>query len=278
MQSYLLYLITLIIESIIPGFNKSGISDIISEFRKSILLEVDFIKEAQNIEEFENHLLQTGEVRATVPSVYHYLSTKKVLTMERLYGIPLTDAKSLSSYVDNPQVTLLNALNIWFSSLGTSGFFHADVHAGNLLVLRDGRIGFIDFGIVGRISKEVWSGLMMFMEGLAGNDTMTVVKGLVKMDSTAKDIDERKFAKELRQVFDEIQSITNSIQYGDILSVNEDQMNRILLDLGEISKKNGLKIPREFGLLIKQMLYFDRYVKALAPEMDLIKDQKLYIY
>ncbi len=55
-------------------------------------------------------------------------------------------------------------------------------------------------------------------------------------------------------------------------------MNRVLLDLGEISKKNGLKIPREFGLLIKQMLYFDRYVKALAPQMDLIRDQKLYIY
>lgn len=274
----LIYVITLILETILPGLNKSGISDIISEFRKSILLEVDFIKEAQNIEEFERHLMEIGESRAIVPRVYHYLSTKKVLTMERLYGVPLTDVKTLSGYVDDPQTTLLDALNIWFSSLGTNGFFHADVHAGNLLVLRDGRIGFIDFGIVGRISKEVWSGLMMFMEGLAVNDTLMVVKGLVKMDSTAKDIDERKFAKELRNVFDEIQSITNSLQYGEILSVNEDQMNKVLLDLGEISKRNGLKIPREFGLLMKQMLYFDRYVKALAPEMDLIKDQKLYIY
>ncbi|KAJ6309471.1 hypothetical protein OIU77_015268 [Salix suchowensis] len=74
--------------------------------------------------------------------------------MERLYGVPLTDLDSISSLVSSPETSLITALNVWFGSLLACETFHADVHAGNLWWLRDGRIGFLDFGIVGRISPK----------------------------------------------------------------------------------------------------------------------------
>lgn len=273
----LIYVATLIFSQISPGLKSSGIKDIIQDFYTSILMETDFIQEAENIEQFDRHLLATRETRAKVPRVYHHLSSKKILTMERLYGVPLTDIDSIRKYSKNPSETLINALNIWFTSLGTTGVFHADVHAGNLMVLEDGKIGFIDFGIVGKISQQVWLGLMSFMEGIESNDAYLMARGLIAMDSTAEGIDEEAFARGLKRIFNELNQIALSVQSGQMATVDEEKLNRIMFDIADVSKQNGLKIPREFGLLIKQLLYFDRYVKALAPEMDLLRDQKMYI-
>lgn len=79
-----------------------------------MLEEVDFYKEAKNIEAFRRYIETMGlERQATAPKVYHHCSTKRVLTMERLYGVPLTDLDSISSLVPNPEASLITALNVW---------------------------------------------------------------------------------------------------------------------------------------------------------------------
>lgn len=273
----LIYVATLVFSKIAPGITSSGLTDIVKDFYENIIQEVDFIQEARNISDFERYLFSRNEVRAKVPRVFNEFSTKRVLTMERLYGIPLTNLNDIKKYSKDPRETLTTALSIWFESLGNSDVFHADVHAGNLLLLRDGRIGFIDFGIVGRISKQVWQGLLFFMQGIGSENSALMAKGLVMMDSTSKGIDENRFALDLNRVIKEMRTISQTIKDGREGELDEDRLNRVMFDIADISKRNGLKIPREFGLLIKQMLYFDRYVKILAPEMDLIKDQKLYL-
>lgn len=273
----LLYLASLLFERFVPGLNRSGLSDMMKLFQSSILEEIDFRKEASNIEEFEKYLLAAGETRARVPKVFHELSTEKILTMERFYGAPITDEVSLRKYSTDPQRTLSNALEIWFSTLSHSGFFHADVHAGNLMILRDGTVGFIDFGIVGRISPKIWEGLMIFLEGLATNRPERIAKGLIRMDSTAEGVDERKLAQDLGKVFDEMSEMVLGIQMGELEAFDERKLNAILFEFRELALRNGLKIPKEFGLLIKQILYFDRYVKAFAPDIDLIRDREKFI-
>ena len=273
----LIYTATLLFSKLSPGITTSGLTDIVKDFYENIIQEVDFIQEAKNIADFEKYLLSRGENRAKVPRVFPEFSTRKILTMERLYGIPLTDINSIKKYSSDPRETLTDALSIWFESLGNSELFHADVHAGNLLLLKDGRIGFIDFGIVGRISKEVWNGLLFFMQGIGSENAILMARGLVMMDSTSKGIDEKKFADDLHRVIQELRKVSNAIKQGNEAQLDEEKLNKIMFDIADISKRNGLKIPREFGLLIKQMLYFDRYVKILAPDMDLIKDQNLYL-
>ncbi|MFB5649793.1 ABC1 kinase family protein [Leptospira wolffii] len=273
----LLYLASKLFEIFVPGLNRSGLSDMIGMFQSSILEEIDFHKEAKNIEEFESHLLSVGESRARVPKVYKNLSTKRVLVMERFYGAPITDEVSLRKFSNNPSRTLSDALEIWFSTLSRSGFFHADVHAGNLMILRDGTVGFIDFGIVGRISSKVWEGLMIFLEGLALNRTDRIASGLVQMDGTAQGVDERKLAADLENVFQQMNRMVANIQMGELEAFDEQKLNALLFEFREIADRNGLKIPKEFGLLIKQILYFDRYIKTFAPELDLIRDREKFI-
>ncbi|MCB1141770.1 MAG: AarF/ABC1/UbiB kinase family protein [Leptospiraceae bacterium] len=273
----LIYLATVLFSRLSPGMESSGLLDIVKDFYENILQEVDFRKEADNIEEYDRFLIENAENRAVVPRVYRQYSTGRLLTMERFYGVPLTDLHSIRKYTKNPQETLTTALNIWFDSLGKARIFHADVHAGNLLLLKDGRIGFIDFGIVGRISPKVWEGLLFFMQGIGTENAAMMAKGLVQMDSTSNEIDEVQFGKDLENVLKSLREIGESVQSGNLEMIDETKMNRIMFDISDVSKRAGLKIPREFGLLIKQMLYFDRYVKILAPEMDLIRDQKLYL-
>ncbi|TGK05448.1 AarF/ABC1/UbiB kinase family protein [Leptospira langatensis] len=273
----LLYLASKLFEIFVPGLNRSGLSEMVGMFQSSILEEIDFEKEAANIEEFETYLLGSGETRARVPKVYKDLSTRKILTMERFYGAPITDEISLRKYTSDPSKTLSDALEIWFSTLSKSGFFHADVHAGNLMILRDGSVGFIDFGIVGRISSKVWDGLMIFLEGLALNRTDRIASGLVRMDGTAQGVDEKKLAADLEKVFGQMSKMVLDIQMGELEAFDEQKMNAILFEFRDISNRNGLKIPKEFGLLIKQILYFDRYIKSFAPELDLIRDREKFI-
>jgi aarF domain-containing kinase len=84
---------------------------------------------------------------ATAPIPYPAASSKRVLTMEYLDGVPLADLEGIRKYTASPEATLVSALRTWALSVAINDKFHADVHAGNLLVLEDGRIGFIDFGI-----------------------------------------------------------------------------------------------------------------------------------
>lgn len=271
----ILSVLTKILSILAPEFQKSGLTDMFEEFQTSILREIDFVQEAENIEEFDTYLASVGEKRARVPRVYHTLSTKKVLTMERFYGVPITDEIGLRQVTKNPRKVLNDALEVWFSSLAKSGFFHADVHAGNLMILKDGTIGFIDFGIVGRISPRVWNGLMLFIQGMSIGDPLFVAKGLVEMDSTDAGVNPNLLAKELDAVFLELEKIYDTLTTSEV--VDESRLNRIFYDLKIVAEKNGIKIPREFALLMKQMLYFDRYVKSMAPEINLFRDTQKFL-
>ncbi|KAG2391666.1 putative aarF domain-containing protein [Vigna angularis] len=258
---------------------------IVKDIRESMLEEVDFYKEAANIEAFRRYLEAMGLTgNATAPRVYQYCSAKKVLTMQRLYGVPLTDLDSISSLVSNPETSLITALNVWFGSLLGCESFHADVHAGNLWLLRDGRIGFLDFGIVGRISPKTWAAMEVFLGSIAIEDYDSMASALIEMGATNKDIDTKAFARDLEKELDtEIVvattsgTATNSTTVAANIVFDERQMNALFLDVVRVSESYGLKFPREFALLLKQLLYFDRYTRLLAPNLNMLQDQRISI-
>jgi aarF domain-containing kinase len=89
----------------------------VGDLRASMLEEVDFRKEAVSIQAFRDYVEATGASRqATAPFVYQHCSSRRVLTMERFFGVPLTDLESIRTIVPNPEATLINALNVWYFS------------------------------------------------------------------------------------------------------------------------------------------------------------------
>ncbi|XP_007011380.2 PREDICTED: uncharacterized aarF domain-containing protein kinase At5g05200, chloroplastic [Theobroma cacao] len=286
-----IYVVARILEFLNPELSRASLVGIVKDIRESMLEEVDFNKEAANIESFRRYLEAMGLTRqATAPRVYNHCSTRRVLTMERLYGVPLTDLDTISSLVSSPENSLITALNVWFGSLLACESFHADVHAGNLWLLRDGRIGFLDFGIVGRISPKTWAAMEVFLASIATEEYESMAAALIEMGATNKDVDAKAFARDLEKIFSSIQELdteivvatargtnTNATAVSANVIVDERQMNALFLDVVRVSESYGLRFPREFALLMKQLLYFDRYTRLLAPNLNMLQDQRISI-
>ena len=282
-----IYVASRVLEYIQPDWERTSLSGVAADIRSSMLEELDFEKEAQNTEEFRNFLATNNLLnQATAPKINRELTTKKVLTMERLNGISMLDEETISKVTQDPtmgQSAIISALNIWTASVMQMPWFHADVHAGNLLLLDDGRIGFIDFGIVGRVSDKTFSAINELSTALALADYRGMAQALCNMGATDEQVDIDKFGRDIEVVMRRIASVQPDVtitemadgSLGGSLDFDESEITNLLLELVDITEDNGLKLPREFGLLVKQSLYFDRYIKILAPDLDVMTDGRV---
>ncbi|CAH9139671.1 unnamed protein product [Cuscuta epithymum] len=112
------YIVARILQFLSPELDRASLVAIVKDIRESMLEEVDFTKEATNIEAFRRYLETMGLTRqAKAPRVYQQCSTRRILTMERLHGVPLTDLDSINSLVPNPETSLITALNVWYGNV-----------------------------------------------------------------------------------------------------------------------------------------------------------------
>ncbi|EKX52262.1 hypothetical protein GUITHDRAFT_157119 [Guillardia theta CCMP2712] len=262
-----------VLEFLNPEFKRLSLADIAADIRNIMLEELDFTKEAKNIEEFRGFLNSNRIAQA---------SGRRVLTMERFYGSPLVDLDAIRAYTESPETTLITALNTWMASVIGCSSFHADVHAGNLLVLRDGRIAFIDFGIVGKISPRTWQAVEEIAQGFSVSDYNLVAAALVRLGATTDNVNVPAFAADIQRIIERIERLDVEVavsRSGDqvqaVMAAEEEEVTGTLLDLVAVGQEYGIKLPRDFGLLLKQTLYFDRYTKLLAPGLDPLQDDRI---
>jgi predicted unusual protein kinase regulating ubiquinone biosynthesis (AarF/ABC1/UbiB family) len=139
------------------------------------------------------------------------------------------------------------------------------------MLLEDGRIGFIDFGIVGQLNPEVWTACMAFMDALQHTNYTAMAENMLKMGMTHQKIDTQVLADDLERLFSGVLLADPQ----EILSSNPADLNDIMMDMVAVGERHGIKFPRDFALLFKQMLYFDRFMRVLAPYTDIYADQRL---
>jgi predicted unusual protein kinase regulating ubiquinone biosynthesis (AarF/ABC1/UbiB family) len=253
------------IASFIPTVELANPVGIIEDFRTTIREELDFRLEAANMDEFNSIMKELNHADVRAPVVDHSLTTKRVLTMSRLYGVRVDDVEAIRKKSIDPEERLILGLRSWFQCLIFHGFFHGDVHAGNLMLLDDNGLGFLDFGIIGRFPPRTRKLITDYIVAFATGDYQRLGRVLLSMDAVAQGVDLDAMAKDLERAYAPMLTLSfGDIKYADILP-----------NIMRVSVKHRMRLPREFVLVTKQMLYFDRYAKLLAPRLNIFSDPRL---
>ena len=267
------YVCARVLEIMMPYLDKDTVAGMIAELYQAMIDECDFRKEAENLEEFRRYLIASGNQDVVAPKPYPDASGEKVLTMERCYGSALTDIDQIKSVSRDPAATLMAAMNAWFGSLTECSTFHADLHNGNMMVLDDGRVAFIDFGMVGRIRPEAWRAVFSLIAGLNAEDYRVVAESMLAVGVTREDIDLDQLTSDIEKLFTSMYDIEPESMLDS--SASPGGIDEMMSRLGEIGKKYGIRFPRAFTLLLKQFLYFDRYIDLLAPGLDMFEEARI---
>jgi ubiquinone biosynthesis protein len=235
------------------------LADWIAEFRKTILQELDYRIEAENLERFGRHLAAYPQLRVPAP-LWDYV-TPRLLVMEWIDGINVTRITGLRrTELDTGPVTS-ELLRAYLDQVFVHGDIHADPHPGNVLLCPDGRIALIDLGMVATIPPRQRERLLKLVFAAVDGRGEDVAREMVALGTRLEDFDEPAYVREISQVVSRYAS-----------SVHRASEGRMMLDLVRRATECGLRSPPEISLLGKTLLNLERVVDALSPGLD-VKQQ-----
>ncbi|MBL7031929.1 MAG: AarF/ABC1/UbiB kinase family protein [Nitrospira sp.] len=238
-------------------FNPQGIVD---EFSKSVRKEIDFVAEARNAMRFRKNF--EGDDTVCIPVVYSELLTEKVIVMERLEGVRIDDIEGIDSLGVDRKVVANRGVNAYFKMIFEDGFFHADPHPGNLFVMDDGRIGLIDFGIVGWLTSEMMENIANAFLAVLNRNFDRLVDLYIDLGIVTDEVNIETFRSEFK---------TDLIYLLEPLydvTISEVNFPEYLEALTRLVIKHGLKLPSDLLLMDKTILILDNIGRQLDPKFN----------
>ncbi|MGN6104799.1 MAG: ABC1 kinase family protein [Kofleriaceae bacterium] len=240
---------------------------VVDDFTKTLTEELDFRKEAENLDKFNEIMRELGHSHIHAPVPHHEYTTRKVLVMERFSGLRVDKFDEIKARGIDGETKLVDGLRAWFQCVVFYGFFHGDVHAGNLMLLDDESIGFLDFGIVGRFNDKERYLVTDYMIAFASGNYKRLAEIICEMAGTPDGLDMEGFVNDLGETYRPLLT----------LSFGEVNYAEFLPGIQRMATRHQMRMPNEFILITKQLLYFDRYAKSLAPKLNVFTDPRLVL-
>jgi aarF domain-containing kinase len=240
---------------------------VVDDFTKTLTEELDFRKEAENLDRFNDIMRELGYKHIHAPVPHHEYTTRKVLVMERFVGLRVDRFDEIKAKGIDGEQKLVDGLRAWFQCVVFYGFFHGDVHAGNLMLLDDDSIGFLDFGIVGRFDDNARYLVTDYMIAFASGNYKRLAEIIIEMAGAPDGLDMEGFVHDLGETYRPLLT----------LSFGEVNYAEFLPGIQRTATRHQMRMPNEFILITKQLLYFDRYAKSLAPKLNVFTDPRLVL-
>ncbi len=246
-------------------FNPSGIVD---EFSRTVRKELDFVEEARNCIRFRKNFEHINDVH--IPSVYTEFSTDKIIVMERIEGVRLDDIEGIAKLGLDPVKLAKTGIDAYFKQILEDGFFHADPHAGNIFAMPTGQIGFMDFGIVGRVTPEMRETMANTFLALIQKNFDGLIDQYIELGLVPEHVDLDIFRKEFKNdLADFLEPL-----YG--LTIKEINFAEYLDTVMHLAIKHKMKIPSDLLLINKAMLILESIGRELDPDFDFISAAEPY--
>jgi len=258
----ILYKLANIIEKYFPNDFVQP-KEIVSEFGKYTKIELDYVKEGKNLDRLHKNFLNDKNV--TIPKVYWDYSTKKILTLDYIDGIRLSSFKKIKK--SDAKEIANNIANAVFKQIFVHGFFHADPHPGNILILKGNKIAFLDTGIVGTLNDSLKQGLTDLFISMMDGSLDGVVDALLNLGIVEDSINIDRLKEDIRNSLGEY--------YGT--SLKEVNLGQVLNKSIAIAKRYKIKMPTNFVLLGKSIITLEGVCRKLDPEFDIVKVSKPFV-
>ncbi|MCL0035288.1 AarF/ABC1/UbiB kinase family protein [Thermodesulfovibrionales bacterium] len=235
---------------------------IVDEFSKTVRKELDFTREAKNCYRFKNNFEYNPDIY--IPKVYTEFTTERVLVMETIKGVRVDDIKAIDAFgLDRKRIgrTIVDA---YFKQILTDGFFHADPHPGNILVMSTGAVAFLDFGIVGRVSDKLKETMADTFMALIEKDfdrlaDLYVDLGIIS-DKAGPDTVREDLKEDLQDLLEPL--------YG--LPLQEVKLAQYLDAITQLAIKHNLTMPPDLLLVNKSLLILESFGRQLDPDFDIV--------
>ena len=228
----------------------------LDQFRKSLLRELDYRLEASNLTTIGQHLKEFEHI--VVPEPIADYVTSRVLTMQYVHGKKITDLNPLARMEFDGDALAEELFRAYLQQILVDGFFHADPHPGNVFLTDDYRIALIDLGMVGKIMPGLQEQLLQLLLSIAegrGDDAADIA---IKIGDRKEDFAEKEFKRAIAEIVAKQQGAT----------VEQMQVGRLVLEVTQVSGENGVRVPAELTMLGKTLLNLDQVGRTIAPDFD----------
>ncbi len=242
-----------------------GVRALAEEFAATLRGELNYEQEGHNMDRFRQNMAEDGI--AHVPLVHWDLTTRRVLTMERIEGIKITSLAALEEAGLDRRVVAQHNIDILLKAVLNYGFFHADPHPGNFVVMPGEVIGIMDFGIMGHVDDVAKRGLLQLFVGLFRGDTDRTVAGMAGLGIATRASDRRSLTRDMDQL--------RQRYYG--LELDKIRARSLFDDLMQVFFRNRLKMPSSLVLLFKTIAMLEGVSLQLDPHVNLFNQLEPYV-
>lgn len=254
----LLYWLARFFEGTIEEVSAYSPTVVVEEFERAIEEELDFIHERQNIDRARKNFANHPEL-LVVPEPFPDRSSSRVLTMTFLDGIKITDTRGNPRY--DHEKLWRNLVEMSYLAVFEHGFFHGDPHPGNLLVLADNRIGLIDYGLYGHLTKEQQDLLVQWLAAIGLKSPAGLARLTLKVGQPPPGFDRLAYERDIARLMDKY--VGKEIRELDSAS--------IITDSVEVIRRHRIKLPTDFAVLARATATLEGVVRQINPEMDFQK-------
>ncbi len=238
---------------------------VVRDLHANTFKELNPALEAWRQDRFRTGISAFGDNRyITAPEVYWDYCGPHMICMERMSGVPMDEFAAIAELGVDGFLTLRRGVKVWFEAAVLHGCFHGDVHAGNLWVLDDGRATYLDFGIMGELD-DAWRDLLkdLFYTSMIDGDFTRIARAFKRVGAFSDDAGT-----------DEEIGGRLAMAFGPMLDVGLAQvsLSEVFKGIVQMMDAMGAASPQELVLVTKQLIYFERYAKELAPDWALARD------
>lgn len=242
-----------------------GAAGLVSEFAWTLHGELDYLREGRNAERMAR--MFANDPRVHIPRIVWSHTTGRVLTMERLRGVRIDDLGGIAAGGFERRDVAERAVMLFLREVFEEGFFHADPHPGNFVVMADGSIGAMDFGMVGAINDHRREQLLLLLIAIVERDTRRITDDLIALGATGPDLDRTALERDIDHLLAQY--------YGRTLA--EIRVSRVIGEAMALVRRNRLHLPSELALLAKTIVQGEALGRHLEPSFEVTKVAEPYV-